>query len=364
MIEIQDPLIMQPIMQKYFSAIKKIIPEKEKRPFVGLDIGSYSCKAVELKKEGTTFQLTGWGVELVQNGDKKKAIRDLLARMSSIPDSPVTAVSSKGTLIRYIEMPRMALLDLKKSFALEADKYFPFPIEQIYTDCFILDPNSKDNKMHVLVAAAKKEIVDDRIALLGDLGIHSDFITLNPIAVANVSQFLGVPGNSREKPGSEDNAAVILDIGESVTNLTIVCKGLPKFTRDIFIGGRDFTKALCNTLGVSLNDAQTLKQKPGQRSPEVLQACESIIVNLVSELRLSFDYFMTENNIAITQILLTGGVSSLIGIDEAFAKNCDLPVVRWNPFEFIEKAESLADKNIEPHAAELTVALGLALSCL
>ena len=176
---------MSKVLQKYFSAVKKIIPEKSLLPTVGLDVGTYSCKAVALRKDGNRYTLTGWGRQRVESGDQKQAIRDVLAQLGSLSSAPFCAVSGKGSLIRYIDLPKMSLSDLKKSFAIEVDKYFPFPVEQIYTDCCILDSSRKDGKMSVLVAAAKKDMVDSRLSLLAELGWQTDFISLNAIALNN-----------------------------------------------------------------------------------------------------------------------------------------------------------------------------------
>ena len=74
---------------------------------------------------------------------------------------------------------------------------------------------------------------------------------------------------------------------------------------------------------------------------KVLDACESVVINLVSELRLSFDYFMTEKNISITHLLLSGGTSKLEGMDDIILKNLDIKVSRWNPFSWLTLGETI-----------------------
>ena len=111
----------------------------------------------------------------------------------------------------------MSLADLRNSFNIEADKYFPFARDQIYIDCYILDPLGKSKDMAVMAAAAKKELIDKRIKLLTDLGLQVDFIGINPVALANVINVLGY-GDKEEK----NTGIALLDMGDSVSNLIIL----------------------------------------------------------------------------------------------------------------------------------------------
>lgn len=352
-------------MSGFFPKVfKGVIPERAGAVTVGLDIGTFACKGVKMKKTGSGYTLLNWSVVPVEGGDQKKALKQTLRNLSAEAMDPLTAVSGKGTLIRYIELPRMPLGDLKKCFAIEADKYFPFPLDQIYTDCHILDTTLKDNKMLVLVAAAKKEIIDDRVALLTGLGYHPDFISLNAVAISNIMNVLNpkmLENPEKASDASKHAAVAILDIGEVVSNLTIMAQGMPLFTRDVFIGGRDFTKALTNSMSLRYEEAENLKKNPEDQLVKVLDACESVVINLVSELRLSFDYFMTEKNVGITYLLLTGGTSKLEGMDDIISKNLDIKVSRWNPFPWLTPGETVKGEDLESNAAFLAVALGLSL---
>jgi len=161
-------------------------------------------------------------------------------------------------------------------------------------------------------------------------------------------------------PAKKNEAVAIVDIGEQITNVSIISAGLPRFTRDIFVAGSDFTKHLSVTLGVSLEEAERLKCNPGTRKDEILKACESVFLNLVSDMRLSFDYFVTEHNMPITRILLGGGASRLEGMTEFFASCFEIEIERWDPFHHVE-VPAEQKQEIEKVSGQLGVALGLAL---
>jgi len=351
---------MSDLLQKYFGAIKRFLPSEQKTSAVGLDIGTGECKLVELTRSENAFELANWAIEPIQNGDIKAAIEKTFSQLTAPCKSLYTSVFGKGTLIRYIDMPRMSLDDLKSSFDIEADKYFPFAQDQIYTDCYILDAKEKEKTMSVMAAAAKRELVDQRMKLLAELGLPGEFIGINPIALANVLNVLGL-GDEDGKEERKDSVIALLDMGESVSSLTILVDKLPRFTRDIFIGGRDFTKSVSNALGISFQDAEQLKSQPGERQEEVIHACDTAIMNMIQELRLSIDYFATEKNREIGQLLLTGGTSMLEGIAGAFEKHLEVKVSSWDPMATLKMGPGVSKEDMDKKSLKLGVALGLAL---
>jgi len=347
---------MYPLLKKYFNTIKGFIPAKAESTSVGVDIGTGECKLVEIKKSGDGFELLNWAVEPVIGGNVKSAIQKSFEQLAAVPTKIYTSVFGKGTLIRYIDMPRMSLDDLKGSFGIEADKYFPFTQDQIYTDCYILDGEGKGKQMSVMAAAAKRELIDERLKLLTDLNVQTEFIGVDPIALANVLNVLGFG-----QDGKKEKNVALLDMGDLVSNLTILVNGQPRFTRDIFIGGRDFTKRIGNARGISMEDAEKLKSNSGEKEKEIIDICESPLSNIVQELRLSFDYFSTEKNNEINELLLTGGGSLLSGLIAAFEEQLEINTNKWNPMTTLTLSSSIDKEKLNAASSKLGVALGLAL---
>ncbi len=347
----------------FSSLIKKFKPAKVVRSSVGLDIGVGSCRMVEVVNRADGYELVRWAIEPIVAGDVVKSIRAVMSKVSQPNISPVTALTGKGTLIRFVDMPKMSLADLKRSFSFEVDKYFPFPKDQIFTDCYILDPQGVDNKLPVLVAAAKKELVHDRIKLMVSAGLQSDFITLGSISIANVFNVLGSPQIPEDKLKQGKKAIAILDVGELVSNLTILVDNRPRFNRDVFIGGRDFTKSISNALRVTVEEAEKIKQDSKERAEEITASIESVAFDLVSELRLSFDYFMTEANMPINQLFLTGGTTAMEQLQQSLSKQLEVDSVCWNPISLLKLNKEVVESDINAKAGYLGSALGLALYC-
>jgi type IV pilus assembly protein PilM len=354
---------LKDILNIYLDLVKRFVPAAKTRSLVGVDLSAGSCKMVELKTGQSGPELIGWAIEPIAAGDAKEALRKVLGKLNQPTTKINTAVYGKGTLVRYLEMPKLGLEDLRKSFAFEVDKYFPFPKDQIFTDCHILNAREKENKILVLAAAAKKEMVTQRQGLLKELGLEADFITLNSLAISNLFPSSGPRNNAAgEAAVAKATAVAVVDIGEKISNLTIISNGEPRFTRDIFLGGEELTLAISHALAVDLKNAEELKCSPGDQKEEVAKAGESWVTNLSGEVRLSFDYFVTEKNIPVTEVLLTGGGALAEGLAEAFGKCLEMPVRLWDPLANIKVAEGLPVPELKKQVNRLSVAIGLALS--
>ena len=351
-------MTLKTLLDLYLAFIKRFIPEPISRPVVGLDLGTHTCKLVELKTSSGGVELVNWAMVPVSGGDYKAAVRTALSKLT-VPTTVIsTAVYGKGTLVRYLDMPRMGAEELRRSFSFEVDKYFPFPKDQVYTDCHILNAKEKENRMLVLATAAKKDIVTQRMDLLKELGLEADFITINSMALVNA--FGALSRAAASAPAR--SATALLDIGERVSTLVITVQGEPRFTRDIFLGGFDMTTSVSNALGMDFRSAENLKCAPQPRLEEVLHSCESVLLNLISEVRLSFDYFVTEKNISINEVILTGGGSLLEGLPEIFVKNLEIPAKRWALMEQIKLAPGVNAGELAKNINCFGVAVGLALS--
>ena len=361
------PQPMHPILEKYFRFIKRVMMSGSDDGTVGLDITPAACRAVHIRRHQDSFELVAWAMEPIEGADEKAAIIKVLDRLgpSSRAKPLVVSIGGKGTLVRHIDMPRMTSSDLHKAFVMEADKYFPFPQETVYVDCSILDPRGRDKKMSVLVAAVKKDIVDSRLKILKECGVEPSSVTVASIAIANIFLLFSAPGCTRADLG--DKAVALVDIGDTTTNLMIMCGGAPCFTRDIFIGVADVARRLANMTGIPLTEARDLCLGTGAavtgREEDLRKSLDAVFSNLVAEIRLSFDYFNTEKNIPIGRICLLGQGVYIPGTQEVLAGHFDIPLAAWNPAEAMHIGVGEADRGaFVKEGCRMAVALGLALT--
>ncbi|MBF0569552.1 MAG: type IV pilus assembly protein PilM [Candidatus Omnitrophica bacterium] len=350
---------MHPFLDKYFQFIKRVVPSSRQGSFVGLDIASGACRAVEITWRKTGFEILRWKVEPIEGQEEKAALARIIAAwdLRAKPRPIISAVSGRGTLVRYIDMPRMTIKELRQAFIIEADKYFPFPKDTIRSDCFILDPNGQDKKMAVLIAAVKRDIVEARIKLFKESGLDIETLTVTPIAIANAFAV-----SSAAVTDAAGQATAIVDIGGSATGLMIMVNRVPHFNRDIFIGTGEFVKRLGNIAGVPLADAGKMLQQPAGKEEIVRQAVETVMANLVAEIRLSFDYFNTEKNLQVTRVVILGEGALIPGIPKALQDSLGIPVVSWDPCDKLLFAKDARGEDMRRQGPQMAAALGLAMN--
>lgn len=347
----------------YAAKLRDFLPEEKIRPTVGLDIGSSSVKIVQLQKMGRDFKLMGFGTVPVNKNNREEAIKKALESCNVTAKEVNIAVSGQGVILRYVPMPKMSLEDIKQSISLEADKYSPFPIDEVITDCCIIRESAQDGKMLVLVAVAKKDLIEQKIALLEKVGLAPAVISIDAVALANVFNVFcqtAAIANSKEQPNI-CQAVSVLNIGDTFSDLNIMDKGLPFFTRDIFIGGEDVTKRMVNQFGIDTEAAERMKTSPEADEKKILEACETILTNLATEIRFSFDYFETENNLPIAILYITGGGSYLRGIDNFLEQSLGIRVQYWDPLAGLQVGAEVSRELLKKDANRIGVALGLAL---
>jgi type IV pilus assembly protein PilM len=146
-----------------------------------------------------------------------------------------------------------------------------------------------------------------------------------------------------------------------MSSLTIIESKVPLFSRDIYIGGHELTKRISNALGIEYKDAVAYKLDPKDKKEEVLSACESALSNLIQELRLSFDYFASECNLEVEQLVLVGGSAKLTGLVELATTHLEVETIIWNPFNKLDVGEGCDNKNLKEDISKYAVAIGLAL---
>jgi type IV pilus assembly protein PilM len=354
---------VSPQVLKLTDKLKDFLPEEKARQSVGLDIGSSSVKLVQLQKTGRDFKLTSFGIEPIKKNNREEAIRQVLAASNVTVKKVNVSVSGQGVILRYVTMPKMALEDMRRSILLEADKYSPFPADEVITDCCIIEELPQVGKMLVLVAAAKKDLIEQRITLLDQAGLSPGVISIDAVALANVfNVFCQLPASAgHQEAPSICQTVGMLNIGETFSNLNIMDKGLPLFTRDIFIGGRDMTKRIMNQFSVDVEAAEKLKYSPEADGKKILESCETILTNLATEVRFSFDYFETENNLPIALLYITGGGSYLKGIDNFLQQSLGMKVECWNPVSGLQVEPEVPVELLKKEVNKFGVALGLAL---
>lgn len=326
---------------------------KEKFSF-GIDIGSHSIKLVKLmiakdEVELCNFTLEEPGLNLIESLKKLKQTYAI--------DSANISVCGTSTLLRYVNFPRMSEAEMRQALRFEAQKHIPFSVSEVNLDGYILKNDIADNKMLILIAAVKKELVSQRLKLIEEAGIRANVIDIDSIALINAFNF-----NYNLDDNLKNKAIALINVGASITNLNIIEAGFPRLSRDIQISGNNFTQKLADGFAMDLKAAEALKLNPDkERVNNVTAAIEAVLTNLAGEIRTSFDYYESQSATSVLKIFLSGGSSSFNGLKDILANLLGIEVEYWDPFKKINLTAEIDAQKLKAISSHLAVAAGLAL---
>lgn len=325
---------------------------KRRRRVLGVDLGSASVKVVVFEESGEAVQVAGFGLAEVQEDRRLEALQQALKSVGSPSGRVVTAVSGRSVTVRYVTMAAMTDAELRTALPLEADKYMPYDVAELYLDGQKLAIGGNEQEMRVLMVSAKKTLVQEHVGLLQQAGLAASVVDVDAFALGNAYELAGEPG--------EDEVAALVDIGATKTSINIIKKGISCFTREVYVGGRDFTEVIAKRLGIDPAEAETLKRNPGDRGTEILDAVTSVAEDLGNEIRLSFDYFESQFEDEVQTVKLSGGGSRLAGLDQLLQGVFGKSTAAWDPSAKLQVAGGLEPAGLKDNAPQYAIAIGLA----
>lgn len=338
---------------------------------LGLDISSSAVKLLELSKSGEHYRVERYAVEpLPQNAVVENAITDVdqvgqvvgrvVKRSGSKTRSAAVAVSSSHVITKIITMPAgLREQELESQIEMEADHYIPYPLEEVNLDFEVLGPSEANaNEDEVLIAACRKEIVDDYIAVIERPGLTPEIIDVDAFAMESAYSLIAqqLPGGGMEK------SVAILDFGATTTHMNVMHNNRSVYTRDHAFGGKQLTEEIQRRYGLSYEEAGLAKKVgglPDNYQTDILQPFMEAMCQETMR-ALQFFYSSTPFN-SVDQILLAGGCAQIPGIDELIANRINVPATIANPFSSMSLASRIKAQALATDASSLMVACGLAM---
>jgi type IV pilus assembly protein PilM len=338
------------------------------KALVGLDIGSSSIKAVELKRTRGGISAVHVGIEplaidavvdsmIVDSGIVANAVTKIFNDNGIKSRSVATSVSGHSVIVKKITMQTLGEQELAEQIQTEAAQHIPFAINDVNIDYQVLTEDASSPQMDVLLVAVKKDKITNYTSALQLAGRQPSIVDIDAFALQNCYEY-------NYDPSSQSTVA-LLNIGASVTSISIVKGSSPLYTRDVSMGGNQYTDSLQKELDLSFEDAELLKlgNKVGTVSEDakspILQQVTDI---LVLDIQKTFEYFRaTAGGERIERIYLAGGSARVAGLVETLRQEFSLPVELINPFLKIEPPANPAFELTENHQSQLAVAVGLAL---
>ena len=344
------------------------------RNLVGLDIGDSSIKVVELKDlgKGRGFQLAklGWeplSSEAIVDGaimDSQmviETIQRLFQRLRIRNLQVATALSGHAVIVKRISLPTMSEAELAESIHWEAEQYIPFDIEDVNLDYEILEGSSLsgEGNMDVLLAAAKKDKINDYTSVISQAGLTPSAVDIASFALQNAFE-----ANYEFEP---HQVVALVDIGAAVSSITVLHGGTSVYWRDITIGGNQYTDAIQKDLNLSAEQAERLKrgeELEGIPTERVMPIMSSVNEDVGTEIQKTIDFFkqISATDDPLDRLYLTGGAALVHHLKEALGERLSTKVELLNPFRKIPPSgRDVSPELVNEMLPTASVAVGLAL---
>ncbi len=336
-----------------------------KKVSAGLDIGSGYVKLVVMdhssgQPEITNVVATPLVPDAIVDGEimdpvlVAETIRAAVESAGLKKEKVIASVGGHDVIIKKIQMDRASEADARQLMRWEAEQHVPFDMEGVQFDFQILDPEGTAPQMSVLLVAAKREVVENRIGLLGDAGLTPALMDVDSFALHNAFE--------RNYPNALTGLVALAHLGNETTHVILLQDGVPIMVRDIPFGARRLRESLQREQRVSAEEADEIIQ--GRTSAVGLQ---SFVDERVEELALGIERaiaFLTAQmtRVELGRLFLSGGCARMPGLAEALAARLGARTEVANPLERVAvRPEVMERVNIDEIAPMLMLAIGLAL---
>ncbi|HEX8246573.1 MAG TPA: type IV pilus assembly protein PilM [Pyrinomonadaceae bacterium] len=343
----------------------------KKKSVAGLDVGSSSVKVVELEGKMNSLNLVSLGFE---NLPDNTIVDGQIMELNTVSDviqnvcndhqikaaQVVTGVSGHSVIVKNIVLPPMSRDELEESIDWHAEEHIPYDLADVSLDYHITAENAEATT--VLIAACKRERIDNLKQVIQFAGKQPVVIDVDTFALQNCYEVNYQP--------AETEVVTLLNIGASTMNVNIVQGNRSLFTRDITVGGSQFTDVLQRSLGLSYQQAEAVKRgvpdaAQGVEEKAIEPLMDNVMEMVAMEIQKTFDFYRAtseDGGVPVQKILISGGGSKLAGLPEDLSTRLELPVEVLDPFRQIKvDARKFDPDYLSEIMPEMAVAVGLAL---
>ncbi len=343
---------------------------KPKKGVIGLDIGSSRIKIAEVRLVKHQFELLNIAQidllpdtivdgQIIDGNHVSDCITNVFAEQNMEGGQIATSLSGNAVIVKKIQLPVMGPEELRDQINWEAQQHIPFDIQDVNLDYHVLE--GEGEMMDVLLVACKKDMVTQLTQVIAQAGRTTSIVDVDSFALQNAYEINYVP-----RP---DQTVVLLNIGASVTNINIVRGVSSIFTRDVSMGGNQYTDTLQKKFNLTFEDAELLKrgQKPEGYEASIddaFQVLQGVSEMLANEIQRTLDFFYQQSmdGEKVVGMLVAGGGSKVANLVTYLAERFQVYVEPFDPFRnLIVDTEKFNEEYLREFAPDMAVAVGLAL---
>ncbi|HET6679879.1 MAG TPA: type IV pilus assembly protein PilM [Gemmatimonadaceae bacterium] len=337
-----------------------------KKTTIGLDIGSGLVKVAVMDHSRGEPELVKVAImpllaDAIVEGEVMDpdividAVRNALEAAGVSSKDVVTAVGGRDVIIKKIQIERVKEQQARELMRWEAEQHVPFDMESVELDFQILDPDDDGMEMSVLLVAAKRELIENKLRIVTDAGLHPTLVDVDAFALHNAFEV--------NHPDAMNGVVGLINIGHEVTNINILEDGVPILTRDVTVGTRRFREDLQRERGLGAEEAEMLLQGY-DRSPHLDAVIESRGEEIAVGIERAAAFLASSSRSAspMRHVYLSGGGARVPGLADALAQRLRLGVMLANPLANIRVRDGALDSLVTDEVAPLLMLpIGLAL---
>jgi type IV pilus assembly protein PilM len=342
------------------------------RSLIGLDMSSSAVKMVELASDGKSgYRVERYSIEVlprdvVTDGNIanlevaaetiKRAWRKLSTSTRLVAAAlPASHVITKKIIVAAGQKEEQLELLVES----EANQYIPFPLDEVNLDFQVIGsaPSSQE-EIQVLIAASRKEKVEDRIAAVEAAGLKPVIMDVESFAVlASLELILKQLPN-----GGKGQIIAVVDVGANVTNLIVLRDDQQLYAREQAFGGNQLTQDIARLYGMTFAEAEADKRRNALPENYDSELLHPFVENMALEVSRALQFFFTSTQFnKVDHIVLSGGCAVLPGVDEVIASRTQIDTIVANPFAGMVLSDRVRANSLLADASSLMVACGLAL---
>ncbi|EXI69694.1 MAG: ethanolamine utilization protein EutJ [Candidatus Accumulibacter adjunctus] len=241
----------------------------------------------------------------------------------------------------------------------EANQYIPFALDEVNLDFQVIGPApSSPDEIEVLIAASRKEKVEDRVAVAESAGLKPRVLDVESYAVLSAFQLV----EATLPEGGKGQIIALVDVGANVMNLTVLRNDQQIYAREQAFGGNQLTQDIARLFNMSFEEAEGEKRRNSLPEKYETELLRPFLEALALELSRALQFFFTSTQFnQVNHIVLAGGCAVIHGIDQVVASRTQINTVIANPFAGMVLSDRIREKSLSADASSLMVACGLAL---
>ena len=341
-------------------------------PLIGVDISTTAVKMVELSSSGKgTYRLEGYSIATIP----KDAIVDgNISGLEQVSDAVKLAWKLLGSREKRtaLALPSAAVItkkvmmsadlreaDMEAQVEAEANQYIPFPLEEVNIDFQVIGPapNNPD-EVEVLIAASRKEKIEDRVAAAEDAGLKVIVMDVDTYATEAAYSLVA---NQLPNAG-KDQTVMIIDIGAVMMHINVLQDNKSVYIREQAFGGSQLTQEIQRRFGLSVEEAEIAKRKGGLPESYDNEVLQPFMLSLSTEVARALQFFTSSTQYnRVDHIVLAGGCAAIPAVDVMVQDRTQVNTINANPFQSMSLGSKVKQQQAAIDAPALIVACGLAM---